>query len=93
MCPYPFCICFLLAGYVAKDTIPAGMHLKTLFASSHFFSLKTQLAEMTQDAPTNEGLIVELDGAMRPQSLWLRAEAVAGATHHHSSTAPVACPA
>mmetsp|Transcript_41041 Transcript_41041/g.103184 ORF Transcript_41041/g.103184 Transcript_41041/m.103184 type:complete len:305 (-) Transcript_41041:65-979(-) len=48
-------------GYVAKDTIPAGMHLKTLFASSHFFSLKTQLAEMTQDAPTNEGLIVELD--------------------------------
>lgn len=48
-------------GHVAKSTIPAGMHVKTLFASSHFFSLKTQLAEVTQDSPTNEGLIVELD--------------------------------
>jgi regulator of protease activity HflC (stomatin/prohibitin superfamily) len=50
-----------LFGYVEKDTIPAGVHLKTLFASSHIFSLKTQLFEVSQDAPTSEGLIVELD--------------------------------
>lgn len=56
-----------MTGYVEKSTIPSGMHLKTLFAKATYFSLKTQLVEVTQDSPTSEGLIVELDG-VRPMS-------------------------
>ncbi|GLC33931.1 hypothetical protein PLESTB_000819300 [Pleodorina starrii] len=48
-------------GYVPKDTISSGLHLKTLYAGVHTFSLKTQLMELTLNVPTNEGLIVELD--------------------------------
>eukprot|EP00238_Polyblepharides_amylifera_P014310 CAMPEP_0196586738 /NCGR_PEP_ID=MMETSP1081-20130531/55391_1 /TAXON_ID=36882 /ORGANISM="Pyramimonas amylifera, Strain CCMP720" /LENGTH=308 /DNA_ID=CAMNT_0041908715 /DNA_START=134 /DNA_END=1060 /DNA_ORIENTATION=+ len=50
-----------LFGYVEENTVPSGVHLKTLFASSHAFSLKTQLFDVSQDAPTSEGLMVELD--------------------------------
>eukprot|EP00976_Prorocentrum_cordatum_P080820 1184131-Prorocentrum_minimum.AAC.2 len=50
-----------LFGHVQTATIPAGVHFKTLFANSHIFSLKTQLFDVSQDAPTSEGLMVELD--------------------------------
>ncbi|EFJ50320.1 hypothetical protein VOLCADRAFT_103905 [Volvox carteri f. nagariensis] len=48
-------------GYVPKNTISAGLHVKTLYSTIHSFSLKTQLMELTLNVPTNEGLIVELD--------------------------------
>lgn len=50
-----------LLGHVEDQTIPAGLHFKTIFASTHLFSLKTQLMDAAQDAPTSEGLMVELD--------------------------------
>ncbi|KAK3258844.1 hypothetical protein CYMTET_32130 [Cymbomonas tetramitiformis] len=50
-----------LFGYVQKDTIPAGFRLKQLFSNTYLFSLKTQLVEVTQDTPTSEGLMIELD--------------------------------
>mmetsp|Transcript_17835 Transcript_17835/g.21381 ORF Transcript_17835/g.21381 Transcript_17835/m.21381 type:complete len:314 (+) Transcript_17835:118-1059(+) len=50
-----------LFGFVEEKTIPAGVHFKTMFADVHSFSLKTQLTEVSQDAPTSEGLIVEID--------------------------------
>lgn len=50
-----------LFGNVEANTVPAGVHLKTLFARAHEISLKTQLFEVSQDAPTSEGLMVELD--------------------------------
>lgn len=50
------------AGFVPQATIPSGIHTKMLFSSVHRFSLKTQLMELTLNVPTNEGLIVELDG-------------------------------
>ncbi|KAG1653235.1 hypothetical protein FOA52_012270 [Chlamydomonas sp. UWO 241] len=51
-------------GHASLHTLDAGVRLKTLFASTHRFSLKTQLLEVSQDAPTNEGLVVELDVAV-----------------------------
>ncbi|KAK3249016.1 hypothetical protein CYMTET_41544 [Cymbomonas tetramitiformis] len=50
-----------LFGTVQEYTIPEGVHPKTPFASTHNYSLKTQLVEVTQDVATSEGLIVELD--------------------------------
>merc|ERR1711988_402958 len=39
-----------LFGFVEKSVIPAGVHLKTVFADVHTFSIKTQLFDVTQDA-------------------------------------------
>lgn len=50
-----------LFGTVQEYTIPEGVHPKTPFASTHNYSLKTQLVEVTQDVATSEGLVVELD--------------------------------
>mmetsp|Transcript_23795 Transcript_23795/g.28715 ORF Transcript_23795/g.28715 Transcript_23795/m.28715 type:complete len:388 (+) Transcript_23795:117-1280(+) len=50
-----------LYGNVQQYTIPQGVHLKPPFAATHPYSLKTQLIDVTQDVPTSEGLIVELD--------------------------------
>ena len=55
-------------GYVPKATISSGISFKTLFASAHKFSLKTQLMEVTLAVPTTEGLIVELDGTLMQYS-------------------------
>lgn len=52
----------LVAGFVPEATIPSGIHTRMMFSSVHRFSLKTQLMELTLNVPTNEGLVVELDG-------------------------------
>lgn len=50
-----------LYGHVPRGVLSSGLQLKTLLASVKLFSLKTMLVEVTQDVPTTEGLIVELD--------------------------------
>ena len=68
-------------GHVG-DTIPSGMHFKTLFAATHFFSLKTRLVDVTQDSPTSEGLIVELGGGdSSPHPLLLSTQLITSPRH------------
>mmetsp|Transcript_37758 Transcript_37758/g.119136 ORF Transcript_37758/g.119136 Transcript_37758/m.119136 type:complete len:346 (+) Transcript_37758:39-1076(+) len=60
-------------GFVSKNTIGSGVHIKTLFARANLFSLKTRLMDVQQDAPTTEGLIVQLEVSVlyhvRPESV------------------------
>ena len=53
----------LLAGNVSNTTQAAGIHVKQPLSGAVPFDVRTQLLETSQDVPTNEGLVVHLDGA------------------------------
>ncbi len=56
----------LFVGNVSTTTQVAGIHFKQPLSAAVPFDVRTQLLETSQDVPTNEGLVVHVDGAQMP---------------------------